>query len=170
MSDKRGVSPDFFAMWRTIIAMAHADGIVNEDERAYLLGVFDNMRSRHGLTDEQHAILLSDLDTPHPVEMMMMHIKDPAARGNAITFARTMAMTDGVLDPSEEEILNRLHAKQMEHVDINTLRLEIQKQQLDARAQEQQEIAERRKEMYGRSLLSRGIDKVLLALGIDMLK
>ena len=38
-----------FYMWRCITAMAHADGIVHEDEKTYLEKIFSNMLNKDGI-------------------------------------------------------------------------------------------------------------------------
>jgi uncharacterized membrane protein YebE (DUF533 family) len=113
-------------MWRCIITMAHADGLIHQDERAHLTKVFDAMRQRAGLSQENYILLISDLSAPQDPIEMLTHINDPAYRGQVIYFARLLAYKDGHLHPSEEELLEKLHASVTSGLDMKALRQEVE--------------------------------------------
>ncbi len=112
-------------MWRCVVAMAHADGIIHQDEKDYLLTMFGNMRARAGMPDEYYAILTEDLQSPQDVANLLPYINEPVYRGQVVYFARLLAYIDGELHPAEEKLLNKLHASVMKGVDLDAIRKEV---------------------------------------------
>ncbi len=103
--------PDILPMWRCIVAIAHADGKVHEAERAYLLKMFDNMERVKTLTQDQRAVLEADLDIAQDPFERLDKVQAPAYRAQVLHFALYLAKIDGVIDPTEQDMLDRLHAK-----------------------------------------------------------
>ncbi len=112
-----------FYMLRCLIAMAHADGIVCDQERAYMSALI----SRLPLNHEQRATLESDLDNEQPIESLLPYINDPKFRGQIPYFARLMAMKDGVMHPEEDALLKKMHAFAIDGLDMDQIRKETQK-------------------------------------------
>ena len=107
-----------FYMLRCLISVAHADGIINEDERNYI----NKLKQRLPLNDEQKQILSDDLERPQDMRYLFKHINDPRYRGQACYFARLMAFKDGKLNASEKVYLDRLHAMATTGLDMPTIR------------------------------------------------
>lgn len=159
------ISTSTFYMWRVIIAIAHADGLIHEQERAYLNRVIGNMDRVYGLTAEQKAAFQADLQTPQSIPGLMRYINDPAARGQLVYFGGLLARADGVVDPREDEILKKLHADQLASLDMEKIRS-------DARAAVSDEMFRRdisQQELRPQGGLVAIIDSLLLRLGIDIL-
>ena len=114
-----------FAMWRCIIGMAHADGILHEDEQAYLTKMFDNMRDRAGMPADMHDTLVDDLHNPKDVEPFMGQIVDPAFRSQLVYFARLLAYKDGEKHPDEAQLLKIMKAEMSGGVDMDAIRAEV---------------------------------------------
>lgn len=121
--DKDTVSTSKLNMLRCLIAMAHADGTVCDEERAYMHALI----SRLPLTTEQKKTLEDDLSTKQDIGYLFAHINDPRYRGQVVYFARIMAYKDGTLEPSEQELLDRLHAMATDGLDIESIRADAQK-------------------------------------------
>ncbi len=120
--DRTTVSTSKLYMLRCVIAMAHADGQVCDEERAYIHAIMN----RIPLTKEQRDILDNDLDVPHEnIAELFAHINDPKFRSQVIYFARIMAYRDGVLSPSEEDLLNRLHAIATDGLNMDAIRADV---------------------------------------------
>ncbi len=117
------VSNSKFHMIRCLIAMALADGVICDEERAYITA----LTRRLNLTEEQKNTLKSDMTTPQDVGDLFRHINDPRYRGQAVYFARLMAFKDGVMEPSEQDLLNRLHSMATDGLDIETIRADAKK-------------------------------------------
>ena len=109
------ISNSTFYMWRCVIAVAHADGVVHDAERAYIKKIIANMDRVYGLTPEQKATFASDLDSSQSqsIPELLSHINEPACRGQLIYFGGLMARAGGVPDPREEDILKKLRIDQM---------------------------------------------------------
>lgn len=116
-SPQDSISPSHFNMIRCILAVAHADGEIQEEERAFLT----KMLSKLSLSDEQQAIIDKEFETPKDVITIFDQIKDPHFKSQVIHFARLMAWKDNQLDPGEKEIIEKLQkhaAKESGHDDV----------------------------------------------------
>ncbi len=115
--DNIGISKSKFYMLRCLIAMAHADGVFHDDERAYI----ENMMSKLDLSEKQTGVLHDDMVTPQKPDELFAQIDEPKFRGQVVYFARLMAFKDGMVDPSEEDLLKRLHGHSTENLDIEEI-------------------------------------------------
>lgn len=160
--DKDIVSNSKFHMLRCVIAMAHQDGEVCDEERAYMTAM-----SRHlPLSDEQRGILMGDLDTAQDVADMFKNINEPKYRGQVCYFARLMAFKDGVLDPSEQELLDKLHSMATSGLDMDAIRADAQAAVGMRMAQHDINIDKFRPQggLFGL------FDQMLMAMGVDLMK
>ena len=121
--DKDQVSTSKFYMLRCIIAMAHADGNVCDEERAYMSALM----SRIPLSEEQTELLHDDMNHQKSVDVLLPYINDPKYRGQLPYFARIMAFKDGILHPDEEALLEKMHTHAIEGLDIDAIRAEAHK-------------------------------------------
>ena len=151
-----------FYMWRCVIALAHADGLVQQAERAYLTRVFGKM----GVTAEQARIFESDMETAQDIASLLTHINEPEWRGQLVYFAGLLARADGTLDPQEDHLLKKLRADQMSGLDMEQIRADVKK----AVANEMFRHDLKMSELRPQGGLSAIIDSLLLRLGIDILE
>ncbi|MCB1782470.1 MAG: TerB family tellurite resistance protein [Alphaproteobacteria bacterium] len=156
-----------FYMLRCLVAMAHADGIVTDEERAY----FSALTMRLPLSDAQRATLDDDLDTAQDVADLLPHINEPQWRSQLIYFARLMAYKDGVLDPSEQDLLDKMHSYVMDRVDMAAIREDVAKVVHEKMALHDISVDEHRP-MKGKHFLPwfQLLDQMLLSIGIDLMK
>lgn len=159
---KKPVGTGQFYMWRCVIAIAHADGKVQEEERKYLTNVF----SRMGLTDQQRSTFETDLVSPQNISQLFAYINEPEWRGQLIYFAGLLAHADGVLDPTEEVLLKKLRTDQMASIDMDQIRADVKK----AVASEMFQHDLKQSALRPQKGLSAIIDSLLLRLGIDILE
>lgn len=152
-------------MWRCVITMAHADGLIHEDERKHLTTIFDNMRERAGLSQENYILLISDLSDPQDPLEMLKHINEPQYRSQVVYFARLLAYKDGHLHPSEEELLQKLHAKVTDGLNMDEIRKEVQTNVNQELVLHELDMDANRPEggLYGL------LDEFMLYLGIDLM-
>lgn len=160
------VSHSMFYMWRCVIVIAHADGMVHADELAYLRRIFANMDRAHGLTDEQKSLLEDDLIHPKRIHDLLPQINDPYYRSQLIYFGGLLAWSDGHLHPNEEAILKKLRADQLASLDMQQIRRDVH----DAVASEMFLHDEQMSKLRPQSGLARLLDAVLLHFGIDILE
>jgi uncharacterized membrane protein YebE (DUF533 family) len=159
---KQPVGTSQFYMWRCVVALAHADGMVNAGERDYLNAVFGRM----GLTPEQKAVLQGDMAAAQDIGQLLTHINEPEWRGQLVYFAGLLARADGTLDPQEDHLLKKLRADQMSGLDMEQIRADVKK----AVANEMFRHDLKMSELRPQGGLSAIIDSLLLRLGIDILE
>jgi uncharacterized membrane protein YebE (DUF533 family) len=161
------VSNSTFYMWRCVIAIAHADGMIQEQERAYIQKIIDNMDRVYGLTAEQKAAFASDLNASRPQNIadLLRNINDPAIRSQLVYFGGLLARADGVVDPREDDILKKLRADQLANLDMNQIRAHTQ----EAVASETFRYDIAQQELRPQGGLIAILDRLLLYIGIDLM-
>jgi uncharacterized membrane protein YebE (DUF533 family) len=145
-----------------VIALAHADGMVQQGEREYLSRVFGNM----SLTDEQRRIFHTDMAEAQDIAQLLSHINEPEWRGQLVYFAGLLARADGVLAPQEDHLLKKLRADQMSGLDMEQIRADVRKAIADEMFLHDLKMSELRPQ----GGLSAVVDGLLLRLGIDILE
>lgn len=159
------VSESLFYMWRCVICMAHADGVVHEQERAFFSRIFAHMSRAYDLTPEHLETFARDLETRQDVEELQAHITDPECKSLLIFFSQIVACSDGKLDFEEAALIGRLDGAFGAQPDTE-----------ETIAQIRNDISERMKlyrenedQKPGRPAVHYALDALLLRLGIDML-
>jgi hypothetical protein len=110
------------AMWRSAIALAWANGTLDEGEKALLLQYFkDNIY----LTDAQRAQLIKDME--HKIELgdVWGSISDAQDRAHLIDIAPSLFSKHGTPTPEERALYDKMFADQMATVDTKKLQQEI---------------------------------------------
>ncbi len=130
-SSKNDFSTSMFYMWRCIVAIAHADGVVHEKEREYLARVFQGMERVYDMKDEHRQAFADDLIHPKNIADLLRYINDPACRAQLIYFGGLLARADGVLDVREDAILKKLHADQLASLDMEQIRSAVRQKVQD---------------------------------------
>jgi uncharacterized tellurite resistance protein B-like protein len=106
----RPTSPSLIALWRCIIAVAHADGIIHEKEQAHFDRVFSSMTRAYDVSAAQLKTFADDLKTPQAIDGLLPGITDLEMRCLLANFAHAVAHVDGELHPEEKEILAKIDA------------------------------------------------------------
>ena len=160
--DKDNVSTSKFYMLRCIVAMAHADGHVCDEERAYIHALMNRLP----FSNDQRETLESDLENEQDIGTLFAHINDPRYRGQVVYFARILAYKDGKLDIGEQALLDKLHAMATEGLDMDAIRGDVKKAVSLNLSEHDVQIDHYRSDGGIFGLL----DRVFLNLGIDLLK
>jgi uncharacterized membrane protein YebE (DUF533 family) len=113
-----------FYMWRCVIALAHADGLIHHTEEAYLNKIFDNFK-RLGLPEEDYEILQDDLVIKQKIEDLLPNITEAKYRGQVVYFARLLAFKDDKLHPSEQDLIEILHANALSEIDLEEIKKQV---------------------------------------------
>jgi uncharacterized membrane protein YebE (DUF533 family) len=158
-----------FYMWRAVIAIAHADGEVQAEERAYLERILGNLDRVYGLSAEQKKTFAEDMEHPPKIEDMVKQIDEPQYRGMLITLGETIVWADGVVTEDEEAVLRKLRAEFLPENDATRLKLEM-KYGASARRAElaAEKAAGKLPDDADRSPIMRGLGRLLDKLGIDL--
>ena len=94
-----------FSMLRCLVAIAHADKQMSAPEVTYLKSFIDRLP----FSDEQRLQLGREMIQPQDVYALYTTITNPSVRAQILYFGRVLAYRDGVLHPSEEQMLSHLH-------------------------------------------------------------
>lgn len=169
MNAKPPLSTSMFYMWRSLIAMGHADGKLGLEELDYLEKIIDNLLRYFALTEEQRHTFADDLHNPQSIDTLFARINEPDARDMLYGFAEEMAWADGVLEAGEEEVLRRLRLKNPENFDRDALRAEIRADIARHKTEWDAERQQMRKTARGRNPYFYAVDVILTRMGIDIL-
>lgn len=98
------LSDSRFALWRTIIALIHADGVVSPYEVHFI------REHTHGLnlSDAQRQTLVDDLAAPQDIDEMFTRITAETDKRDFFSLARVLCWSDGDFQQQEKMILSRL--------------------------------------------------------------
>jgi len=111
---KQNITESRFQMWRTLIALTHADHKVTAEERDFFIRRFDAV----GFSDDQKRAIESELNNKQDVVALFDSITDKQDRGNLIYFARLLFWCDGEFAEQEELILKSLHSSVIDKIDL----------------------------------------------------
>ena len=96
-------------MWRAVVAMVHADEIVQPHEINFIL---ENTKTLP-LSKEQFEILTEDLRTPADIETHFRQITLLRDKEDFFHLARAIAWSDGEFDETEKVMLKKIRALPM---------------------------------------------------------
>ena len=77
------------------------------------------------MPEEDYEILHEDLKVKQKIEDLLPQINDAKYRGQVVYFARLLAFKDGKLHPSEEDLINKLHANALNEIDLEAVKKEV---------------------------------------------
>ena len=166
---RQKIDPSLFNMWRCVSAVAHADGLVQDEERAYLEKVFDALEKTYDLTPDEVAVLRGDLDHAPDIGALLPLVTKPENRGMIAHFSRILAWADGELDMAEEMELEKLGKLLGKDIDAPELQEHIRAELKKTDAEMEAELKAAHADIRKQGPLSRALDAVLLKMGIDML-
>jgi len=158
---QNSVGTSQFYMFRCVIAMAHADHIITEEEQDYVMGFIEKLP----FTPEQKLTLFADLEDKQDVATLLSHINEPKYRGQIVYFSRLLAYKDGNLHPKEEELLQYFYAAISDNVDIEGIRASVNEEIQRELILEEIERDSARPEKGFSGLL----DRFMLFCGIDLM-
>ncbi len=98
------LSPSRFAMWRTIVAMVHADGVITPHEVSFIREYTQDVPMSPGQSDQ----LNRDLKAPQNVYQMFEQITQPVDQRDFFALARLLCWSDGDFQKQEQAILSML--------------------------------------------------------------
>lgn len=117
MNDKEPVSESRFYMWRAVFAMAHADDMITDEERKFMLKAIEE----HNFSDFQKDILLNDIENKQDIASMFSFVTEQEDKSKFFYYARILCWSDGDFDAQEQEVLTRLKRSYIEGVDFEKM-------------------------------------------------
>ncbi|MCC6597966.1 MAG: TerB family tellurite resistance protein [Alphaproteobacteria bacterium] len=106
-----------FYMWRTLFAIAHADGVVSEEEVRFMAEALEDFP----FSKTQRAILNEDVKHAQGIEVMFQGITDARDLAAFFKYARILVHIDGEFSESEQKIMQRLQEMRFKHADFDSL-------------------------------------------------
>jgi tellurite resistance protein len=108
-----GISNPEFYKWRTLVAMAHADGVVTPEEREMLQGRFEKI----GFSKAQRDVLEEDIQNPGDPSLMMSKIEDESQRADLMHLAHLLFWSDGEFHEAERKMFELIKSRAKERRD-----------------------------------------------------
>jgi uncharacterized tellurite resistance protein B-like protein len=163
---KRPLTDSMFNMWRAIIVMAHADGVIHEKEQEFFDKVFANMARAYELTPAHLETFANDLKTAQPIENLLPKVTDPELRSLLLYFSQVVAWIDGHLSPDESELLKKLHNAFGKGPEMNEVMARIRQEMADQMFKRRNDLQAQK---VDRNPLFYALDALLIRLGIDLI-
>lgn len=102
------VTDSTFHMWRCIIALAKADGVIEDPEIAFINSALASLK---GLSADQRQTLGEDMVMPgSDFAGLLARVTDKEDRALIFHFGSLLAESDDDLEPGEEAVLTKLAA------------------------------------------------------------
>ena len=133
---QNGVSDSKLALWRSAIAIAHADGKITNSERALL----HDFLQGHAFSDAQVKIIDNDLANGFSLDDVFEGITDKRDRAHLINFARILVHVDGDFHDAEKKIMEYITGYHAEAINLHKVLTECR---VEARSIYNQYLAER---------------------------
>ena len=102
------------AMWKTIVALVHVDGVLHPEEKDFLENRFEKL----SVSPQQKKDLMDQLESPEETRVLFDQITEPAHRSQLIYFARLLFHSDKDFSAIEKKILDQLNSQVMSQVDM----------------------------------------------------
>lgn len=102
-----------FHMWRAVVAMVHADGVVTPHELSFINDYLKDIN----LSADQLTIISQDLQTPQDVYDMFAHMTSVEDKRDFFALARALSWCDGDFSRQEKQIIKCLEES---HIDNET--------------------------------------------------
>lgn len=114
-SMSKSLSDSQMAMWKSVVALVHADGKKHYDEITFLKDRFSKLPA----TEEQKQDLLSSIDDEKlSIDDEFKKITTPADRGQLIYYARLLFWSDGDFAIQEKQIFETLSTEVLSQTDL----------------------------------------------------
>ena len=114
------VTDSRFAMWRSAVALAWADGKVTNSEA----NLIHDYTERHAFSDEQHTILDNDIKNGIKLDDVFDLITDKRDRAHLINFGRVLFHIDGDFAEVEQKIMAEISAKHAKIINLPKVLME----------------------------------------------
>lgn len=111
------ISQSRFVMWRAVVAMVHADGVVTPHELAFVNDYISDLN----LSPEQLAVIGQDLQSPQDTYGLYAQITDMQDKKDFFALARALSWCDGDYDGQEKLIIERLEKNHMDEENYHLL-------------------------------------------------
>ena len=107
-----------FNMWRSVVAMAHADGVVTSHELSFINDYIKDIE----FSKEQLDIIGDDLRNPKDIKTSFDKILEPQDQKDFFALARALSWCDGDYDAQEKSIIDFLEKQNLMNDGMQSLK------------------------------------------------
>lgn len=125
--DRKPLDGSLFSLLRCIIAVAHADGKIHDDEMDHLGRLLYSIGRTYTMSPQQMGTFERDLAKSPNIEITLMGVTEPSQRCMVINFANILTRIDGELHPKESDFIKKLQAAIPETPENKIIRDQIQR-------------------------------------------
>lgn len=104
MNQETGVSESRFNMWRCVVAMAHADGVVTPHELSFI----NDYVKEIDFNKDHLKTIGDDLLNPKDIHELFLRVTDKQDKVDFFALARALSWSDGDYDIQEKKIIKQL--------------------------------------------------------------
>ncbi len=124
MSQHVRLNDSQFNKWRTLVALAHVDGLVCDVEKGFIIDRLQNRR----VDPEQIKLIEQDFDQAHSPGELFEKITDPRDRATLLYLARIMFLSNNDKFCDYEKLYyDKFKAKHMSSIDMAQLIEQVKK-------------------------------------------
>ena len=103
-----------FHMWRAVVAIAHADGVVTPHELFFINEYLKDIT----LSDEQREVIGQGLRNAQDIAHIFGQITEHQDQVDFFALARALSWSDGDFDAQEKKIIKRLEKQMLENYSV----------------------------------------------------
>lgn len=108
------ISKSRYTMWRAIIALAHADHVITQEEKDFIMKKLESLP----FSTEQRTQLLEDMEESPDIEALLPDITEPVDRSMLVYYGRLLVWSDGEYALQEEKLLKLMNMNALSQVDM----------------------------------------------------
>lgn len=99
------IPKSYFNMWRALVCLVHADHIVRDEEREFIIDEINQMPFR----PSEKRLLEEELQTPNDIDKILPTIIHPDDRAELLRLAMMLFWRDGEFSKEEQAMLEKLN-------------------------------------------------------------
>jgi uncharacterized membrane protein YebE (DUF533 family) len=103
-----------FNMWRAVVAMAHADGVVTLPELSFI----NEYLKEINLSSSQREVIGEDLRNAQDIIVLFSQITEQQDQVDFFALARALSWSDGDFDAQEKKIIKRLEGQMLDKWEV----------------------------------------------------
>lgn len=100
------IPKSYFNMWRALVCLVHADHLVRDEERDFILDEISQMP----FLPEEKRLLEEELQTPNDIDAILPTVTHPDDRAELLRLAMMLFWRDGEFSPEEQAMLKKLES------------------------------------------------------------
>ncbi|NET71353.1 MAG: DUF533 domain-containing protein [Sphaerospermopsis sp. SIO1G2] len=153
--EHKKANDSYIAMFRGMLALAWADGVLEEEERTVLMRYIDKNQY---LSEEAKKTLRASIDQPVHMNNVWDDITDPHHRAHVINVSSTVFHADEELETSESELHRFMMETHMSSIDAEKIEQDVRQYAMELRTRREAKERERQERLSPMARLLEYID------------